>query len=135
MPHALAHLPLPPVANPIPEEEGRILYRPYDIGHAAKQRFTLDLIAQDGTTDTLYYPYMLRVRYTPPRLLSLICFDCVFTLTGRHLEELRKLVRDHLVSEVRVFNAHRHQAPPAHLPVIETITIEPRRPPEQHTMH
>lgn len=111
------------------------LYRPYDIGHAAKQRLTLDLIDLGLSIDTLYYPYMLRVRFTPPRLLSLVCFDCVFTITGRHLDELRRLIRDHLVSEVRVFNAHYHDAPPPHTPLIEKITIEPRRTHEQHSMH
>jgi hypothetical protein len=97
-------------------EDGRAVYRPYEIGHAAKQRFTLDLINPGLTIETLYYPYMLRVRNTPPRLLSLLCFDCVFTLTGRHLEERRKLLRDHLASEVHVFNAHYHPAPLAHTP-------------------
>ena len=106
------------------------LYRPYDRGHTAKQRLTLDLIDRDLHIDTLYYPYMLRVRFTPPHLLSLICFDGVFTIRGKQLDELRRLIRDHLVSEVHVFNARYHDAPPPHTPLIEKITLEPRRAPE-----
>src|SRR5438270_1155384 len=99
-----------PVLGDTPDEDAR-LYRPYETSHTTKQTLALDLIDQGLTIDTLYYPYMLRVRYTPPRLLSLVCFDCVFTITGRHLDELRRLVRDHLVSEVHVFNARYHDAP------------------------
>ena len=113
-----------------PDEDAR-LYRPYDICHTTKQKPALDLIDRGRTIDTLYYPYMLRVRYTPPRLLSLVCFDCVFTITGRHLDELRRLLRDHLVSEVHVFHADHHDMPPPRTPCIEKITIEPRRAHEQ----
>lgn len=123
MPRAFAH-----AAALLPSEDtDPRLYRPYDRGHTAKQRLTLDLIDQDLHIDTLYYPYMLRVRFTPPSLLSLICFDGVFTLRGRHLDELRRLIRDHLVSEVHVFNARYHDAPPPQTPLIEKITLEPRR--------
>jgi hypothetical protein len=111
------------------------LYRPYDKGHTAKQRLTLDLIDRGMHIDTLYYPYMLRVRFTPPHLLSLICFDGVFTLRGHHLDELRRLIRDHLVSEVHVFNARYHDAPPPQTPLIEKITLEPRCAPEQYNTH
>jgi hypothetical protein len=128
--HTAAQLP----AEDTPDEDARP-YRPYELGHTAKQTLALDLIDQDLHTDTLYYPYMLRVRYTPPRLLSLVCFDCVFTITGYRLDELRRLIRDHLVSEIRVFNARYHDAPPPHTPLIEKITIESRRTHEQHSMH
>jgi hypothetical protein len=111
------------------------LYRPYDKSHTANQRLTLDLIDRELHIDTLYYPYMLRVRFTPPHLLSLICFDCVFTIRGKHLDELRRLVRDYLVSEVHVFNARYHDAPPPQTPVIEKITIEPRRAHDQQSTH
>ena len=108
------------------EEDPRI-YRPYDKNHTVKQKLALDLVDQGVTIDTLYYPYMLRVRYTPPRLLSVVYFDAVFTIAWRHLDELRWMIRDHLVSEVHVFNAHYHYPPPAHTPIIEKILIEPRR--------
>jgi hypothetical protein len=133
MPRSFAH-----AAALLPDEdtdEASRLYRPYDKGHTAKQRLTLDLINQGLSIDTLYYPYILRVRYTPPRLLSLVCFDCVFTIRGHHLDELRRLIRDHLVSEVHVFNARYHDAPPPHTPLIENITIEPRRTHEQPSVH
>jgi hypothetical protein len=120
--HAAAVLP--------DEDTDPRLYRPYIIGHTAKQRLTLDLIDQDLHIDTLYYPCMLRVRFTRPHLLSLICFDCVFTIRGQHLEELRRLIRDYLVSEVHVFNARYHDAPPPQTALIEKITVEPRRVPE-----
>ena len=97
-------------AEAAPGQDGRTLYRLYETSHVTRQRFTLDLIAPGLTIDTLYYPYMLRVRYTPPRLLSLICFDCVFTLAGDS-GGAAQLIRDHLVSEVHVFNARYHHAP------------------------
>ena len=61
MPSAFAH-----AAALLPAEDtdqDPRLYRPYDRGHTAKQRLTLDLIDRDLHIDTLYYPYMLRVRY------------------------------------------------------------------------
>ena len=125
MPRAFAHAAALLQAEDAGEDPR--LYRPYDRGHTAKQRLTLDLIDRDLHIDTLYYPYMLRVRFTPPHLLSLICFDGVFTLRGQRLEELRRLIRDHLVSEVHVFNARYHDAPPPQTPLIEKITLEPRR--------
>ena len=133
MPRAFAH-----AAALLPADdtdEAPRLYRPYDKGHTAKQRLTLDLIDRDLHIDTLYYPYMLRVRFTPPRLLSLLCFDCVFTIRGQYLDELRRLIRDHLVSEVHVFNARYHDAPPLQSPLIEKITIEPRRVHDPQSAH
>src|SRR5688500_11592491 len=97
MSQVLAHLPLP--ADAFPDVDGRLPYRPYEKHHTGKQKMVLDLVGVDGTTDSLYYPYMLRVRYTPPRLLSVVYFDGVFILTGRDLVELRALLRDYVVSE------------------------------------
>src|SRR6186997_1344079 len=101
--HTAARLP----ADNTPDEDPR-RYRPYELGHTAKHTQALDLIDQDLHIDTLYYPYLLRVRYTPPGLLSLICFDCVFTLAGYHLDALRPLIRDHMISAIHVFNPRHH---------------------------
>ena len=111
MPRAFAHAAALLPSEDQDQDQDPRLYRPYDRGHTAKQRLTLDLIDQDLHIDTLYYPYMLRVRFTPPHLLSLICFDGVFTIRGQRLEELRRLIRDHLVSEVHVFNTRYHDTP------------------------
>lgn len=109
-------------------------HQAYLIGHTTKECPALDLIDQGMTIDTLYYPYVLRVRYTPPRLLSLVYFDAVFTIAGRHLDELRRLIRDRLVSEVHVFNTQYFDPPLAHMPLIEKILLEPRRPPAPQTV-
>ena len=54
---------------------------------------------------------------------------------GGAVDELRRLIRDHLVSEVHVFNARYHDAPPPQTPLIEKITLEPRRAHEQQSTH
>jgi len=92
------------------------------------------LLTAEPLTDTVTC-LAAAAQLTPPHLLSLICFDCVFTIHGRHLDELRRLVRDYLVSEVHVFNARYHDAPPPHTPVIEKITLEPRRAHDQQSTH
>jgi hypothetical protein len=108
------------------EPDGRVPYCPYERFHTGKQKLSLDLVGPDST-DTLYYPYLLRVHCTPPRLLSIVYFDCVLHLTGRILDDLRALLRDHMISEIRVFNARRHLPPPPDTPLIETLALEPRR--------
>jgi hypothetical protein len=40
--------------------------------------------------------------HTPPSLLSLVYFDCVYTLAEQELDALRRPVRYHFVSEVHV---------------------------------
>ena len=82
-PSVLAHTAARLPEEDTPGEDAR-RYRPYELGHTAKQTLALDLIDQDLHTDTLYYPYMLRVRYTPPRggeeLLGLVAEHVTETL-------------------------------------------------------
>ena len=107
-----------------PPEEPKIPYRPYTL--ARKKADKLQLLSHGGVSDRLRYALVLRLRHSPPRLLSVIYADCVFTLVGDSLAELEDWLDKERVESVQVFDARYHLPPEPGTPVIEKMTIEPR---------
>jgi hypothetical protein len=135
MAYALVQSPAEAPASPQPAgEDTREDYQPYKISSAGKQQ-KLRLIERGQRRDSLRYCFVLRLRHTQPSLLSVIYADCVFTLVGRNLDELERLIDDERVAEIHVFNALYHRPPPPTAPIIEKIRIEPRREAGKRLLH
>lgn len=85
------------------------------------------LYYEDGQTiEVLYYSYLMRVIATSPQILSLMCSDCVYTVTGDNLMPLMPLLRDHKILFLQAFNDQKH--PPLSAdndtPRIDTISMQ-----------
>jgi hypothetical protein len=120
---------------PLPAgEDTREEYQPYKVSPTGKPQ-KLRLIERGQRRDSLRYCFVLRLRHTPPSLLSVIYADCVFTLVGQHLDELEKLLDDERVAEIHVFNPLYHRPPAEGTPLIEKIRLEPRREAGERLMH
>jgi hypothetical protein len=81
----------------------------------------------DGiTVEILYYTYLMRVLCTGETIVTLMCTDAVYTLTGQHLMELLPLLREHKIRFLQAFMPEKHAALPANSdqPVIEAIIMQ-----------
>jgi hypothetical protein len=125
--------PSPQAPSPFPED-ARQEYQPYKLILKGKEQ-KLKLIDRGRVCDSLRYCFVLRLRRTPPNLLSVIYADCVFTLIGQHLDEIEKLLDDERIGEIHVFNPLYHHPPPAGTPIIEKIRLDPRREAGERMLH
>ena len=116
-----------------PPEAPKIPYQPYRLARTKADK--LQLLGHGGTSDRLRYALVLRLRHSPPRLLSLIYADGVFTLTGSDLGDLEQQLDEERVECVQVYDARHHLPPEPGTPIIEKLTIEPRGQGSERTLH
>lgn len=109
-------------------------YQPYKLVTTGKGQ-KLKLIDRGHVCDSLSYCFVLRLRHTPPNLLSVIYADCAFTLVGQHLDEFEKLLDDERVAEIHVFNPLHHLPPSPGKPIIEKLRLDPRREAGERMLH
>ena len=82
----------------------------------------LDVRQADGTGDLFPLHLLMRVTYTQDRFVSLTFPDCIVTLEGQNLSELKRALHARRVDFVQVFNSEA-LARPSGEPVISGIQI------------
>lgn len=71
----------------------------------------------------IFRPYLVRVEGVGDTLVSLLCTSCAIIIAGRHLGELRRLLRAGRLDFVQEFDQRRWPEPTEGAPVVERIEI------------
>ena len=87
-----------------------------------KQIF-LNVIDKDGNGSMIAYSYITRMQYTGHQFISIISTDCIVTLKGENLSEVRDMLQGQKVQYLQEFNATRFKKPLDGKPFIKKITL------------
>lgn len=111
--------PLPPVVS-LPAEKGD--YRPWGRDHTHVDD-VIEVRLKSGEWELVFRPWMVRVNGVGDATLSLLCTSCVIEIHGRHLGELRTLIRSRGVDFIEEFDPGRWREPEEGAPRIDRIEI------------
>jgi hypothetical protein len=108
--------------NPPPDPHN---YEAFRIGQRSRRgEIGLLFYFLDGTIDMIYYGYIMRVTAYAPDIISLICTDCVYIISGANLLPLLPLMREQKIRFLQTFDPARHTAPAANdVPIIHSIAL------------
>lgn len=111
------HAPEPPADEQ--EESG---YQAFGISREGPATM-LDVRQADGTGDLFPLHLLMRVTYTQDRFVSLTFPDCIVTLEGENLDELRRALHARRIDFVQVYN-QRWGDVPKYDPVITGVEFK-----------
>jgi len=116
----------PPLENPTSDSTPRLIEDYKAIEDSKSRRVSrFRIIDKDGKSYGCSYAHLISWIYQPSSLLTLTISDKIFTLEGKNLGKIEKLLVDEKVSVLREFNANRHKAPTAQNEVvIENISTD-----------
>ena len=106
-----------------PRFQKQASYQAYSVDKSKNRQFRIDIRQKDGSGYSLSYSYLTRIMYTANQNLSLIFTDCIITLKGSRLSELKDLLHDEKIRYVQEFNPVKFTAPQDNEPIIRDIEI------------
>ena len=116
----------PPLSTPdvAPED-----YVPWGQEHTDTQ--DIEIRCRSGEWVQMREPYIISVEGVGESIVTLKSTSGAMTFEGRHLGELRRLIRHRKVDFIQEFDPARWLAPALELPAIERITIHQARTPQR----
>lgn len=116
----------PPLSTPDAAAEA---YAPWGQEHTDTQ--DIEIRCRSGEWVQMREPYITSVEGVGESIVTLKSTSGAVTFEGRHLGELRRLIRHRKVDFIQEFDPARWQAPAPELPAIERITIHQARAPQR----
>jgi hypothetical protein len=71
----------------------------------------------------IQYRFLVRIAYVGDEQLNLMMTDCIISIEGQHLRDLRKRLTRGKVTFIRAYNARLWPKPPEGEPIVEKISI------------
>ncbi len=81
------------------------------------------IVDAKGVSYGCSYSHLLDWVFTPPSLLTINTTTRIFTIEGKHLEHIERLLLDERIKELHVYNPERHIVPEEGKTVIEILEI------------
>ena len=97
-------------------------YRPWGAEHPDADD-VIELRLRGGEWHQLFRSYLVRIEGSREEAISLLGTGCVAVITGRHLGELRRLLRARKADFIEEFDPGRWPAPPDGAPLVERIEV------------
>lgn len=116
----------PPLSAPDVAAEA---YAPWGREHT--DTHDIEIRCRSGEWVQMREPYITGVEGVGESIVTLKSTSGAVTFEGRHLGELRRLIRHRKVDFIQEFDPARWQSPAPGLPVIERITIHQARAPQR----
>lgn len=112
--------PTAPAVAVAPVEKGD--YRPWGREHANIDD-VIEVRLKSGEWRQVFRPYLVAVEGVGETTLSLLCTSYAVTLEGRHLGELRTLIKSRSVDFIEEFDPKQWREPDANAPRIDRIEV------------
>ena len=119
----------PPLASPT-SGAGAEAYAPWGREHTDTQ--DIEIRCRSGEWVQMREPYITGAEGVGESIITLKSTSGAVTFEGRHLGELRRLVRHRKVDFIQEFDPARWQTPGTDMPAIERITIHQARTPQRN---
>ncbi len=81
------------------------------------------IVDVDGVSYGCSYSHLLDWIYKPPTLLTLNTATRIFTIEGKKLEEIERLLMDERIKALNTFNPKKHKRPEGEETIIEKLEI------------
>ena len=112
--------PTVPAVVTAPVEKGD--YRPWGREHANIDD-VIEVRLKSGEWRQVFRPYLVAVEGVGETTLSLLCTSYAVTLEGRHLGELRTLIKSRGVDFIEEFDPKQWREPEVNAPRIDRIEV------------
>lgn len=116
----------PPLQKPVSDSTPRLIEDYKAVEDSKSRRVSrFRIIDKNGKSYGCSYAHLISWIYEPSSLLILTISDKIFTISGKNLGKIEKLLVDEKVSVLKEFNASKHKAPTAkNETIIESISID-----------
>lgn len=81
------------------------------------------IVTADGNSYGCSYAHLLDWMFQPPTLLTINTATRIFTIEGKNLETIERLLLDERIKELQEFNPNRHKRPEKEAPLIERLEV------------
>ena len=114
--------PLPPGAAAPPSVAERADYQPWGRDHTTVDD-VIEVRLKSGEWRQVFRPYLVAVEGVGDTTLTLLCTSYAVTIAGRHLGELRALIRSRGVDFIQEFDPRHWREPGEGAPRIDRMEI------------
>ena len=81
------------------------------------------IVDANGVSYGCSYAHLIDWVYMPPTLLTVNTASRIFTIEGKNLEKIERLLMDERIKELHTFDEKKHQKPDDEMTIIEQLTI------------
>lgn len=113
----------PPLEKPVKQTPQ--LVKEYNAFEEFKSRKSprFRIVDADGKSYGCSYAHLIDWVFDPPTLLIITTSSRIFTIKGKNLERIEKLLTEDKIKELHVFKENKYKQPDSNKPIIEKLEI------------